>query len=1035
MKNENKGFILGVVLCTAILVLMIVASLFELIRTQRRLSVGKENLLQANNAAETSIDYAYSCIINDINVNGVTRASSIPTTSYREFVFDPTAASYLTGVSTMSPTYHGQISNIAYSNNSVRILPISGKTHLFVNATDPLALTDPTLANQNVYERLVPVIARVTATQGGQKYTAYVQKSVACEEIDLFQYAIFFQSQLHMHRGFQPLGDVHTNGMLFLNAQNGDLANYDGAVSATGYIYRGSTFDSGGTGSDGYGYVPVNGSGDADFTSSSPVVSPHATGTSNQLQILVQGTSGTAEYGMGNSSSSTEGEDYHTDPAHWQTWATTNFAGNLRDKAHNVAAITLVGAAGYAQDIASTTSVNEFNNGPYKLLEPTLPATSNFDFPIRMSSNINNLEANASLVLIVEYNCSDIGTIKLHRIIDGGVVTVGDGTAGHGGLIELMPVADPTSSPDIVGSRPTLSKYSDPWRMFVVKGYRVQAAWNPANPTMKDIHDYLTSIPLPTNVFGAANTPVTAVTTTLKMEDFDTYLSVNGQKDSSTLGTGAGTPFYTFYNGLSGSNKTNFNNNSSSGTLQVQVTKGLFDSRLGRGVAPLTIDIDRLKDIMEAPLANFDSVNDPVPAFPAVGYNKAFRIAFDPTAATGTYSKWNGLIYIEFPTSLSLDPSLTVNHQNGIDTLRFAYSSAPELRHPDRSDVTDARAGRQDNIIPIDPSLRRYPPAASASLNGTILDPQYAIPAVQLINARSLPHPNPATSTEGFTIATNVPVYCVGNYNADGDITTPANLTSSAPFSYPTAETNPVEIPAAIFCDMFTVLSNGWGLQYGTTGLDTNFLSNRQNSFYGTNKGTTNGNGTTAGSVGSPPGRPAKSLTAAQRTYSPYVSFTRHSTTAAFVDSTPSSGVGAKPYVEISACIATGEYPIFEFFTHALENYQAMYSVMSTTHANPIIFKGSMVGMFHSEIQHIKQAYGRSISSNVQTSGDPSGNIWEQHGSYAIAGSRFSQSLVDGNFPPGTPKEFLTTQRGFSLLHWNNPADAALLTQAGFTAP
>ncbi|HEY4247602.1 MAG TPA: hypothetical protein VGM64_12140 [Lacunisphaera sp.] len=1033
MKNENKGFILGVVLCTAILMLLIVASLFELIRTQRRLSVGKENLLQANNAAETSIDYAYSCIINDINVNGVTRASSIPTTSYREFVFDPAAASYLTGVSTMSPTYHGKISNIAYSNNSVRILPISDKTHMFVNATDPLALTDPTLANQNVYERLVPVIARVTATQGGQTYTAYVKKSVACEEIDLFQYAIFFQGQLHMHRGFQPLGDVHTNGMLFLNAQDGDTATYNGAVSATGYIYRGSTFDSSGTGSDGYGYVPVNASGDADFTASSPTVSPHATGTSNQLQILVQGTSGAVEYGMGNSNSSTEGEDYHTDPAHWQTWATNKFKGNLRDKAHNVPAITLVGAAGYAQDVASTTSKNEFNNGPYKLLEPTLPAS--FADTLRMSSNINNLEANASLVLIIEYNCSDNGTIKLHRIADGGVVTIGDGSAGHGGLIESMSVADPTSSPDTVGSRPTLSKYSDPWRMFVVKGYRVKAAWNPANPTMKDIHDYLVSIPLPTNVFGAANKTVSAVSTTLKMEDFDTYLSVNSQNDVSTLGTGTGTPIYTFYNGLSGSNKTKFNDNSSSGTLKVQVTKGLFDSRLGRGVAPLTIDIDRLKDILEAPLVNFDSTNDPIPASPATGYNKAFRIAFDPTADTGTYLKWNGLIYIEFPTSLALDSSLTVNSQNGIDTLRFAYSSAPELRHPDRSDATDARANREDNIIPIDPSLRRYPPAASANLNGTILDPQYAIPAVQLINARSLPHPNTATSSEGFTIATNVPVYCVGNYNADGDITTPANLTSSAPFSYPTAETNPVEIPAAIFSDMFTVLSNGWGVQYGATGLDGAVLSNRQNSFYGTNKGTTNGDGTGTGSVGSPPGRPAKSLLATDHTDPNYYSFVRKSSTMAFVNSNPSSGVGAKPYVEISACIATGEYPIFEFFTHALESYQPMYSAMSTTHANPIIFKGSMVGMFHSEIQHIKQAYGRSISSNVQTGGDPSGNIWEQHGSYAIAGSRFSQSLVDGNFPPGTPKEFLTTQRGFSLLHWNNSADAALLTQAGFTAP
>ena len=1023
MKTKNKGYILSVVLCTVLLLMIIVGSLFELINSQRKLSVKKEDLLQADNAAETAIDYAYSCVINDINTKSISHANSVPATGYKEFTFDSAVTNFITNTPTMATGYTGKISNLAYSNLSVRVLPIGPLTRYFGDPTDPSV--DPKLANQWVYERLVPVVARVTASQSGRSYTAYVQKSIACQEIDLFQYSIFFQGQLHMHRGFRPMGAVHTNGMLFLNAQDGDHATYNGAISAAGHIYRGSTFDVTGTGSNGYGYVPIDVNGDADFsTSMSPRVVPKATGTSNQLQILVGGTTGTSEFGMGNSISPNEGEDVHTDPNHWKKWATDNFKNNLLDKSHEVPSITLVGAAGYAQDIASTTDINEFNNGPYQLLEPTFPSTSAYDAPIRMTSNGNNLEANATLVLIVEYNngpndathatFADTDTaavnaaIYLHRRDNGKYVEVRNG--------KVYSIEATAATPaDLTGSRPTLSLYSDPWRMFVVKGYRVKTGWSPTDSSMKDVHDYIGAITLPDKVFGAASANVLSVAPTadlnLKMEDFDVALSGAYTLASTINTTGTTTPVApTPMAAVSSGDKNTINTNNN---LIVTITKGLFDSRLGRGVAPLTIDIDALKDILEADISSFANPS----------HNRTFRTDFDPTAADATYKKWNGLVYIEFPTSLTVDTTSATNAKNEINTLRFSYSSSPELRHPDRSVETlaaDGRVARTDNIVPIAPELRRYPDTSATipmdpSLNSTILDAQYAIPAVQLINGRFLPHPNlpvaPAVNTEGFTIATNVPVYLVGNYNSDGDYATGSNITSDAPGAYATLETG--EIPAAIFCDMFTVLSNGWGSSDGT-----HPQSNRQNSFYGANNGSTADDGTSIGNVGSPPGRPAKSLAARTITHFSAASYT-------YPKSNPDLTM---PYVEISACIATGEYPIFEFFTHALENYQPMYDAMATTKANPIIFKGSMVGMFHSEIQHIKQAYGRSVASNVQT-----GSIWRQHGAYAIAGSRFTQYLVDGLFPPGTPKAYLTAQKEFSLLHWSNPTDATLLTQAGFT--
>ncbi|MFT3781192.1 MAG: type II secretion system protein [Nibricoccus sp.] len=1005
-RNSKRGSILVSVLCTTAIVLIIVASIASVIGGQRKLSLKKELMFQATNVAETALDYVYSCVINDISTNSVNGAKSIPTTGYKTFPLDSSVSSFLTGSVINSAETAYNPGTISYSDLEVRVLPATAATRVYIDGNDP-ANSDSTIKNMWTYQRTVPLIAKVTARIGGNSYTAYVQKTIASQEVALFQYSVFFQGQLHMHRGFRPMGPVHTNGMLFLNAHDDDYATYNGAVSATGHIYRGSTFDQGGTGSDGYGYVPINSDGDADFTDST--VQPSAKGiTSPHLKIYVKTDgSGNAIYAQ------YINKDVHTDAAGWKKWATDTFEGNLQDKSHEVPEVKLFGSSSYRQDVKSTNS-NEFCNGPYKLLEPTFPSSTTYD-GVRMSNNSNNLQANASLILRIEYNKTD--TIYLHKLSDGTPVTIQSGTING------------------LGTYPDLTQYSDPWLMFVVKGYKVKKTWDPQDTTKKFIHDYTTSITLPDKVVGAAASDAQSIQTNFKMEPFEVQLTGDVSVTSSLpADSTTASPIMN----LGSTAKTKLNNTGTTNGTIVKVVKGLFDSRMGRGVVPLTIDIDMLKDAMEAPTGNLPPTSDPVPGV----YTRNFRDDFPVTADDATYIAWKNnhqLIYIEFPTSLEVDTGGTVNTKNGISTLPFKYESSPETLHPDRSTDTDSRSNRTDKIVPIAAALRRYP-ASNANLNSTILDPRYAIPAVQLINGRYLPHANSADSTEGFSIATNVPVYIVGNYNADGDFTTGSNITSDAPTAFANADTG--EIPAAIFCDTFTVLSNGWGLA-GSSG-----RSNRQNSFYGRNNGSTKGGNTTVGSIGVPPGRPAVS--------SPERWITNHLCQPAspgykYLASNPASGSSARPYVEIGACIATSEYPIFEFFTHALENYADMYNVMSTTKANPIIFKGSMVGMYHSEIQHIKQAYGRDVASDVQTSGDPSGDVWQQHGASAIAGTRYHKFYaVDGTFPPGTPKAYLTAQKDYALLRWADPTkrvfwgadpsvsgnyktDSEILTAAGFT--
>ena len=324
--------------------------------------------------------------------------------------------------------------------------------------------------------------------------------------------------------------------------------------------------------------------------------------------------------------------------------------------------------------------------------------------------------------------------------------------------------------------------------------------------------------------------------------------------------------------------------------------------------------------------------------------------------------------------------------------------------------------------MPLAPQLRDYPDTshqtstggakiANYGTNATILNERYAIPALQLINGRQLPYPIVRASDKdpiiGFTVATNAPLYLVGNYNSDGDHATGTKISDISPEAYSVADTAITEIPAGLFCDTFTILSNGWGEHPAGN------MSNREKSFYGKNLPSDQTTRNGPGSVGTPPTRPAR--VRAQKTF-----VAGDLTVPALIYP------ATKPYVEISACIATGEYPIFEFFTHALETWHGDASITGTK--TPIIIKGSMVGMYHSEIQHIKQAYGRERTRDIQY-------YWQHHGAHAFVSSRYHRMLYNGDFPPGTPMAYVTAPREFRLLRHGETEDNTVLIKAGFIAP
>ncbi len=874
--RRRGSALLTVIICSTIAAIT-AASVLALMSTQRRLSLRKELEMHAVNAAESTIDYAYSSLINKVNTAGSFNITEIPNTGYSAFTLPTNATNFLSGAIVLpSTSYQGETGTVSLSSPSVRVKPVQTvSARKWIDPADPANDDDPN-RGQWVWETQVPLVASVTASQAGEAYTAYLQKNIVGRQVPMFQHAIFFQGQLQLHRSYLIVGPVHTNGTLLLNAQNGDRSVYAGGITSSGHFYRGSTNDVGGTGADPYGYTPVNSDGDLDFSNAiSPRVVPVSTGD-NRISVFVETryAAGTPSHVLAYNNS---GQDSRR--SGWRNWALQTYKGNLQDKSHQVPTFTPQGSVAYRPDVPTTTGVNEFSNGTYSLIEPLLPA----GHASRKNdvSRANKLAARASLILRIERNNDWIPSPSSGSTSSN----PGNGARGYnsGGTTRYY--------------RYSGSNYytlANEWRAsnrgerFVVKAYKYQTR------AAAGVEPVLTPVRLPDSLIGVANS------------------SINGVR--------SGEPFFeeVTYTG--------------SGTSTV-VNSSMHDPRTGHGVDLLTLDIARLKAVLEGTATDTTAAN--------------FRTDFDPA------TEWNGILYVEMPTSITPDSTVAANTTStaGISVSSQAYNfGSAELRHPDRWSETDnlSRANRTDNIVPFAPELRRYP----STVNDTTLQSaEFAIPGLQIINGRSLPDPN----NTGFTLATNLPLYMLGSYNCDGNIYSGTNITSTDPDAYATREFG--EVSAAIFCDTFTIMSASWP-------------SNRAKSFRG--------------------------------------------------HSNQSSGRPAGSRVEIAACIATGEYPIFEFFFHAVESYQNLYSS-----GPPIVFKGSVVGMFKSEIQDIKQAYGRTRTDLAE-------DYWHAHGAYAIPSVRFHQDLVNGVFPPGIPMAMIFRPSDHRFLRAGDSNDSSLLSSVGF---
>jgi type II secretory pathway pseudopilin PulG len=1058
MKRSNQGALLMTVMISLAIVGLIAGSVASLINFQRKAGIRQQLKLHSANAAEAAIDYAYAYVTNDANQNGLDASNYIPPSSGspKAFTFPDDALNFLRNKNGL-PATPGGSDPIDFTDIKVTIMPRpASQTRIYKDPTTTPD-TDPT-RGQWVYQETITLVSAVTAKQGGITATSYARKDINYNITNLFQHAVFFQGQLHLHRGFKVMGSVHTNGNLILNAHDGDHAIYNGFVAAGHRFYRGSCItgdQSGNSGTNAFGLVPELVNGDLDPAKFNTKASGAGDGTTynplsdGDIPIYIDTPSaGKFLYKYVNKTTDSRLATTAT-PTGWIDAAKT-FKGYLQDMSQDVPIINPIGSSGYNMNTDGSA-----NNSPYFLIEPLLPKdnilrTGTVTEPSQKTNYRYNLSANASLVLRVEYQARDSG---------GNLPAIG---------LDLN-TADPNNNAtwykptSDYGKVASGAKYAalplslDPSR-YVVRAYKKPASMPRANDPTDRV-----AIPFPTDVIGRAdyrrvenstvnggsynyaagvapqsidvlgtelkittaaanadvpipraNTGIALTNLQVRYESWhryhiENYYAVNSPPTYSTATTGDNTCLANIGTPIALWSAANHPAIPSSAVQEGAFPLyGLHDSRLGRGVHLLTLDISRLREIMEEPLANVKAKYGPEA--------DAFRQAFNNGS-----SEWNGIVYVEFPTSAKLvydpanpaasvnpAPSTSVYSKNAtqpwnpdwndpaasnlgsyLDTYVFQYATTEETRYPLRaSDSTTIK--RKDKTVPIAPEFRRYPATVDSS---TITDPANAIMALQVINAKRLPRVNTskfdATAnnllTSGFTVATNAPLYLIGSWNSDGNYATGTNVTSTDPTKYATTDTgtatsaNNPEIPSAIFCDMFTVLSPGWATQtkYLNEPSSVQTLTRRQNSF---------------------PGWGSDSNT--------YRAVEWQNSTER---------------IEVSACIATGDFPIFEFFPHALEDF---YKTNGTA-CTPLVVKGAMVSMFTSEVQHIKQAYGRDANKDIQV-------YYAAHGANNFPSPRFHQFLVNGEFPPGTPQALVPSQSNFQVISKGAKSPDDYVERAGF---
>ena len=206
---------------------------------------------------------------------------------------------------------------------------------------------------------------------------------------------------------------------------------------------------------------------------------------------------------------------------------------------------------------------------------------------------------------------------------------------------------------------------------------------------------------------------------------------------------------------------------------------GLYDGRRGLTVKTVDVDMQKLRYVLDD---NVGAANFTANSTAFFGnYNAANSTAYNPI------NNYNGVMYVDFPMAAP-DASRLSNVTVGNTT----YPGDRMLTSQDGWGLVLANATSQPNTF------------GSATPKYGVPDPTYNDPTLSA---------NATARTPGFTVATNNAMYIAGNYNADGNISTPASPYNPAINGDNSTHPDP---SCALAADSITILSGSWSNRFST---------------------------------------------------------------------------------------------------------------------------------------------------------------------------------------------------------------------------
>jgi hypothetical protein len=763
-RRQRGSAFITVAIFTTIL-LLVAASIITWSTSERRLNSRNGYWLEARNAAEAVAEYGFSQVRNEFASEG-TPPSFNPTLS-TALVLPPLSFFTNSDIDTNTNSSTDPTS-LQLVGGTIQDVPASGALY-YVDPNNPANNTDP-LKGQWVFRRDIAVMARASAVppSNGTPFTAYVTEKISVRGAPLFAHAIFYaNNDLELFPGptMNIYGPVHCNGNIFLSPTNG--VSFYGPVSCTQNLYHAyanSNTLSWGTGNQSLAQGPVNFS-----TSAGTLVNLDGNGLSTGWNDSTMG----ADNGLSGLSALSALVTTTTSTAFRQYASQTYFNGMLQTGSMGVQSYNPVA---FTEDIGPYNVAGGTGPSPHAIIEPPFPTAS-------LSSSALTAAQQANLTQINQQKLSEQAGLYI-------TVTVSPLTVANSASNSTVTILTTTNS---AGGTPTPPANSAATIAFYGPAGSAPAG-TPASMIGPNGGILLNP---PANLSQAATTTISGSSSSLS-PPLVTYIPFRRLQTTVTKSGSVATASFTLLNAA----------NTVVGTLPTASVSGASGATTGTSYSLYPLSATGTASVATNGTATVTTTGSSLTTTYGSGLYDQRRGESTANATTATLNAAQEIGAIDLVQVDMMALSNAVNAMVTSTTSVLSASSAitSSVSSSGASTVWGSATGQWNGGVYIDVEA----PAAVAETSNQTTSVRLVDGVVSSGNSllpANAPNDANTNAGSGLIIATNAPVYILGNFNASGSGTSATNPDDGG---QGTAASPTKECPVAISADAITILSPAW---------------------------------------------------------------------------------------------------------------------------------------------------------------------------------------------------------------------------------